>query len=364
MIQSGDRACVLADQASPGALRVFPRSLRSPLVALTHRLAVAALVAAPAVTVLHAPPAFAAPPAADVQRATQRFIKGTELLKQGRHAQALEEFKQSYALVPSPNSHLYIARCLAQLGQTRAAWLEFDRTAAEATNGGPKYAQTHDSALQERDDLSSRLALVAIVVQGADPSASVRVGSYDLPPDRIGQPFPIDPGQVDVVMQAPGRPPVVQTITLRAGERRDVIVAPPAAPVGPVAAVAEAPAPRRLNGLRVGAVVAGAVGVAGFIMFAVEGAASKSTFNSLSATCGGRAGCAGASPAQRNEANSQISSGQTQQTVANVGVVIGAVGIATGVTLLALSFRRSPDARAPSGQLVVGPRWAGLQGSF
>jgi hypothetical protein len=336
-----------------------------------RHLALAALVAAP---VLGGGAAVAAPPgappsAADVTKATDVFKKATELFRSKKFVPALDHFKQSYALVPSPNSHLYIARCLAALGQARAAWLEFDRTSDEASAGGPKYAPTHDSALQERDELSAKLALVTVSVQPSDPAMVVRVGPYDVPPDRWGKPYPVDPGPTEVSVEIPGKPAIRQPISVARGERRDVALnAGPSALAGPVApppGAPGAPEPRRpINGLRIGAYVAAGVGVVGFVLLGVEGAASKSTYNTLDTDCAGKQGCPNPVGGRAN-ANSLISTGNSQQTIANVGLGVGLVGIAAGAALFVLSTRRHPsDAGPPAAELVVGPTWAGARGSF
>src|ERR1700679_3814796 len=109
-----------------------------------RHLALAALCAAPVRCGGGAALAGGTPSPADVTKATDVFKKATEQFKSKKFVPALDGFKQSYALVPSPNSHLYIARCLAALGKARAAWIEFDHTADEATAGGAKYAPTHD----------------------------------------------------------------------------------------------------------------------------------------------------------------------------------------------------------------------------
>ncbi len=108
-------------------------------------LTVAALLVAPVITVpvIAEGAAFAMPAAAgaaDVQKAVALFKKASELYGNKKYAPALDHFRQSYALVPSPNSHLYIARCVAFLGDPRSAWLEYDRTIDEAAAGGAKYA--------------------------------------------------------------------------------------------------------------------------------------------------------------------------------------------------------------------------------
>ena len=329
-----------------------------------RHLALAALVAAPVLCGVG--PALAAPSPADVAKATEVFKKATDQFKAKKFVPALDHFKQSYALVPSPNSHLYIARCLAALGQVRAAWIEFDHTANEATAGGAKYAPTHDSALQERDDLASKLALVAVSVQPSDPAMTVRVGPYDVPPDRWGKPYPVEPGAIEVTVQLPGKAPIHQPIRVAAGEKRDVALnAGPAVAVGPVEPPAEAPDSHPINGLRIGAYVAGGVGVIGFILLAVEGAASKSTYSTLSTDCGGNKGCPNPMGGRAN-ANNLISTGSSQQAIANAGLGIGLVGIAAGATLFVLSTRRPPSDAGPppSAELVVAPTWLGARGSF
>jgi hypothetical protein len=57
-----------------------------------------------------------------------------------------------------------------------------------------------------------------------------------------------------------------------------------------------------------------------------------------------------------------IEGGQTQQRIANVGLVIGIIGIATGVTLFVIS--KPKTATEPTTSAVVGPSFIGLSGTF
>src|SRR3954465_12224504 len=141
----------------------------------------AALVALPLITtaspVLAQPP----PPSADAtQKATAFFTKGGELFKAKRFGAALEQFEQSYRLVPSPNSHLYIARCRRDMGETRAAYLEFDKVLAEAIERGEKYAPTRQSARTEPHELTPKLGFGTVNGQGAGPGTPVRLGAEAL----------------------------------------------------------------------------------------------------------------------------------------------------------------------------------------
>jgi hypothetical protein len=308
-------------------------------------------------------PADRAPTTAQVQKATGLFVKATELFKAKKYSAALEEFRASYALVPSPNSHLYIARCLSFSGDAREAWIEFDRTAAEASNGGAKYAPTHDSAVAERDELGIKLGFVTVAAPNADPTLSIRIAGHDVPSDRVGKPYPVTPGPVEVVVQAPGKPPLRQTVTVGSGERRDVdLNAPVAAPAGPVESAPVVVEKKGVSPLRIGAFVAGGVGVVGFALFAAGGVLSSSTYSDLKTLCMNQQGCPNGN---RTLANQKISAGNTQQTLADVGLGVGIAGLATGAALFVVSTRQPPsDASQPTAGLVVGPSWIGAQGSF
>lgn len=312
------------------------------------------------------PPPAATPPAAapggDTAKATQLFMKGSELFKAKKFIPALEHFKQSYATVPSPNSHLYIARCLAAIGETRLAWLEFDAVAEEAAARAasePKYVPTRDSANVERDELAPKLGLVTVDVLRPDPAATVRIGAWPVPRDRWGRAYPVDPGTYDARLESPGRPPVQGTFTIGPGQRRGLSLDGG----GAIAEGPKAPAPSgsKMTPLRIGGIVAASVGVVGFAMFAGGGIASTGTYSDLKTKCGGDSGgCGGL------DVSGDISKGQTQQAIANAGLIIGAVGIAAGATMIGLSFRggAQKDAGKPTAELVLGPSWAGISGSF
>jgi len=81
---------------------------------------------------------------------------------------------------------------------------------------------------------------------------------------------------------------------------------------------------------------------------------AKSTYDDLNKACNG-----GPCPPSKN---GEISSGKTQQVVANVGLGIGIVGVALGATLFVLSMPKStPDSGAA---LVVTPTGLRLDGYF
>ena len=310
--------------------------------------------------------AASAAPAADnsanaAKKATAYFTKGVDLYNTKKFALALEQFKLSYAAVPSPNSHLYIARCIAKLGDAHAGYAEFDKVIAEATERGKtedKYLRTRDSAREERDELLSKVALVTINVVHPGPTTVVRIGDTEVPREQWDKPFAVPPGAVEAKISAGDRLIDSKSATINAGQSQTLVLDAAAAPVVATGPGGEQPTTKGgKSSLRPVGIALGAVGVAGFAMFAVAGSMSKSTYSKLEKDCGVSGPC----PASHAD---DISAGKTQQTLANVGLIVGAVGVAAGATLIVLSLGKSKSAPAPTTGLVVGPGYLGVNGRF
>lgn len=308
-------------------------------------------------------PAAPQPTQEQVKQATAHFMKGNELFAAKKFELALAEFKASYAAVPSPNSLLYVARSLEQLGQRRAAHAEFGKVVEQAearAAAEPKYAPTAASARSEQAELAAKLAWLTVHVRGASESATLRVGSDVIAREAWQQPLAVDPGEVTLVVDAPPNPSVSQTITVQAGDKRDVeldaspklAAAPPAAPPES----APAASTNSASTLRTAAFVAGGVGVVGLGLFIGAGASANGTYSDLEDACGSRP-C----PASRQ---GDIDSGRSMQTLANVGLVVGGVGLGSGVVLFLLSRRSPKAAEAVASHVVVAPGYGGVRGTF
>ncbi|WP_437677979.1 tetratricopeptide repeat protein [Sorangium sp. So ce131] len=315
----------------------------------------------------------AATPTPDaVEKAQSLFKKGAALYESKRYALALEQFRGSYAAVASPNSHLYIARCLADLGDLPEAYLEFEQVAQEAAARAktePRYAQTEQTAQLERDDVARKIALVNVTVAHPESATSLTIAGKEVPRARWGKPFPVKPGKAEVVLRTRTGSDV-QTVPVSAGETKSLTLGADAS--GPAAAPDEAsqipdeqpdmlppesPSPRAY--LRPYAYAAGGVGVAGLAVFTVAGLMANGTYSDLSESCGGPC------PPDRQD---DVDAGKAQKTVANVGLAVGALGLVAGTTLFILSFSGGGAAEtsgaAASPQLVVGPGFTGLRGTF
>src|SRR4051812_6196966 len=110
----------------------------------------AALAGALLVTLCPASGRAQKPPA--TAEAETQFFAGQKLYTDKGYEQALVAFRASYAAVPSPNSHLYIARCLREMGRVAAAYDEYSKVileSADRVGSDQKYEATQKAASAE-----------------------------------------------------------------------------------------------------------------------------------------------------------------------------------------------------------------------
>lgn len=299
------------------------------------------------------------------EQAQARFARGRDLMGKKQYDEALVEFRASHEIVASPNTRLEIARCLRAAGKLVAAYAELGRTSVEAKEmlgQDHRYQKALDASAAERKEIEPQLGFVTLTVQNATPDTKVAIDGEELRRAAWSEPVPVTPANSQIVITTPGHPPVEQTVTLAAGQRQSLTIdalqgdASAAAPPAPDAPAPDTTPPPR-SSLRPLAYGVGAVGAAGLLTFGVFALLAKSTYDDLNAACAG-----GPCPASKS---GEIDSGKTQQTVANVGLVLGAAGLAAGVTLFVLT---APKSSAPSSSasaaLVVSPGWSGVRGQF
>jgi len=304
-------------------------------------------------------PAVATP----VQReqAQARFARGKELLGKKQYEAALVEFRASHEIVGSPNTRLELARCLRGMGKLVAAYAELGRTAVEAkelVGQDNRYQKAFDSATAERADIEPQLGFVVLTIQNPTDDTKVTVGGEEIRRAAWGEPAPAVAGATEVLVETPGHGPVKRTLTLVAGQKTALTVDAQSGelPANPSAPPPEPPLPESTTSpLRTWAYVAGGVGAAGLVTFGIAGVMARSTYNDLNSACNG-----GPCPPDKT---GEISSGKTQQTIANVGLGLGIAGVAAGATLFALSLQQK-GTPAPTTGLVVSPGWMGVRGSW
>jgi hypothetical protein len=173
------------------------------------------------------------------------FMEGRRLVKEGKLAEACPKFEASFKAEPALGTLLTLADCHEKTGRTATAWVEFSEAREMAARHGDDRAT---AAAQRATALEAKL--IKLVVK---PAATAVRGLVVMRDDSditelLGVPTPIDPGEHEIRVSAPGYVTAVVKVTATAlGATIDaqvpVLVKTPAAPPTEPAAAAKAPTP-------------------------------------------------------------------------------------------------------------------------
>jgi hypothetical protein len=303
-------------------------------------------------------------------QAMAHFTAGKQAIEQKSWEKATLELRASLDVVNSPNARLVLARTLRDSGSLGDAWTEYSRTIGDATKLAAtedRYAKTAEAASSERAELEPKLAFVVVTVAHAPPDATLKASGRLVSPEEWSKPIVVPAGAVDVVLaDASGQELGRQTVSATVGQKTAVALdAQPQSKAKPAPEVADdekhddahvvdtPPATSDGSKLRLYSYVVGGIGVASLALFGVYGLIDNSTYSDLQSACPHNA----CPPGKQSE----VDAGRTQQTIANVSLVVGAVGVAAGATLFVLSL--SPKS-SPNTGLVMAPGYLGLRGSL
>lgn len=308
--------------------------------------------------------------AAELERAQALFLQGKAELDANRHQPALDAFRASYDTVASPNSHLFVARCLSTLGDVAGAYREYGLVADEARQAAAtdkKYEATRAAAEAEQTELRGKVGFLLVRVEGATSDVAVTVAETSVPMGSLALPVPVNPGLIEVRAATPAGGSAESLVMIAPGEHKEVslALAPSDAPSpmldDAVAADAEDPDQVARKRLRTSAYVAAGVGAAGFLTFAVAGSMARSQYSTLQDECAG--------PCPR-ERQGDIDAGRRSQLIANVGLAVGAIGLGTGTVLYLVSRPKAQGDTAAAtsppmtAEVAAGPSWLGVRGTF
>lgn len=291
------------------------------------------------------------PVAAPVTTPAERdFRAGQQLFLEERYREALAYFRRSFQARPSPNSRLYVARCLAESGELLAAHEEYKRLIVQVSEEATpeKYAETQKAATQERSRLRSRLSWLHISIPHQIPGVVVTLAGQQLSQQDLAEDIYLLPGPIDLHATAPGYASFSQRLYLQAGQAAQVAIVWPE----PVA-IARPPPPAKVerphaNSVLPLAVVSAGVGLAGF---------------------GTWAAFALRADARRDDCRPELCSPAVEEahrfdtTVSQVGLGVGVAGVLSGAILWV--FGRSSPAQTPSAlELSLGPYQVNVAGRF
>jgi hypothetical protein len=309
--------------------------------------------------------ASAEPSAADRATARSLATEGYWALHDKRYAEAADRFSRADSLVHAPTLTLDLARSLVGIGQFVEAQERYELIIREGIDpkAPPSWQRAFTDAKAELAALRPRLAWVTITVSGGN-DAHVTIDGIEVPAAAIGVRRAINPGAHEFAVGANGFVGNRQALALTEGQEGAVKLelhvdpsqqqAEPE-PVTPKPAAAP-PAPPARN--RTPAYVAFGVAGVGLIAGGVTGALWLQKRSTLEKHCPDPEHCLA-------EDADTVSAYHTLGIIAPTAFIVGAAGLATGITLWALdSGSPSTSGRGPVLRPYVGLGSIGARGSF
>jgi hypothetical protein len=247
--------------------------------------------------------ASAAPARAEVDPAEALFQKGIKDLEAGRYETACPPIEQSYRIDPRIGTLFALAECESKRGRIATAVARYEQYLAQHGKlPRDKKAKQGDRALVARrqvDVLKPDLPRLTLVLPREAPrDMVVRRDGATVAEDALGAAIPVDPGDHVITTAAPGGALSEVRLKLARGQQMrlvlTVVAAPAAAPPlagSPPGAAAAPPAPvvatdaKPTSGRRVGAYVAGGIGIAGLIVGGVFGGLALGQKSTVDANC-------------------------------------------------------------------------------
>ena len=316
--------------------------------------------------------------------AQQRFWEGRAAYDAHHYSVALEAFRASMSIVNSPNSRLYVARCLRELGQLDGAVFEYEETAREAlvrARTDARYAGTRDAAGTELAALAPRVGHLRFAISNPPPQLRVRIGDREIPAGASVLSIPLMPGVTTVVADAPGYRSQQYRVTIAAGSEATLPISlvpmaestgcpgancsPPSTTATQTSTVAPAPRPAAAAGTQPHTAAVAppttvarqsyafavplVIGGVGAIATAVLGSLTWLQYQQLVGGCP----IACATSAQYD---SLTSPGIALETATNVAIGVTAIGIVAGVVVWLVTRPSSTQSRVSVGYGTLAAR--------
>lgn len=311
----------------------------------------------------------AEPSSAEKSVAESLFQEGKSLMAEGKLDTACPKLAESQRIDPGAGTLTALALCHRAAGKTATAWSEFREVLSFARRDGRK--DREQVAQENIAELEPKLSRLRIVVDPAAEAQRVEVRVDETNITRVvwNQAFPVDPGQRRVVATAPGKKPFETTLNI-GNERDEKTVKISALEDDPRASAsvsdrggAKADTKSGTSTQRIiGDVVTG-VGVVGLGVGAVFGLRAMSKNNDSDRLCPPGAACTDPAGVAASE------DAKSAATIANIGIIGGAVLVVTGLVLVITSPSSSPavdgkPARAATNGITIRPSVLGLTGRF
>jgi hypothetical protein len=152
------------------------------------------------------------------------FREGRDLVKAGRWAPACDKFAESLSLEPATGTMMNLADCEERLGKLMSArmrWEELVRSLPRT--GDPR----RDHAQRRLEQVDARLSGLTIRLSRKAPAGTrILMDSLPLGRDSVGRVLLLGPGDHVVSVDVPNRALRTYWVSLREGEKRELVVEP------------------------------------------------------------------------------------------------------------------------------------------
>jgi hypothetical protein len=211
----------------------------------------------------------------------------------------------------------------------------------------------------------------------SSPAVSLKIDGREVPEPLSGKAINLDPGKHQLVLERPGAEPITRTILAQQGvQNRSVEIRLANAALGSdgsssvgLDSVSSSSSP-----MRTGAYVAWGVGAIGLGAFAVLGTLARTDKDRFEEECANQTSIpANVKPGVCLDTtlDDRRSTYEREEVMADVGLLTGIIGAATGTVLFILSKDSSaPEKSEDSASLkldvspTLGGAWAGVRGAF
>jgi hypothetical protein len=177
-----------------------------------------AIISGLGVALLTSSAAFADVGADQSAAAEALFRSGRDLMAAGKIVEACPKFAESQRMDPKLGTLMNLALCHDKAGKTASAWAEYTQAAEIAKRVGQadreKVASDRAHALEP--------SLVHVIIDATDaPGQAVTLDQRTIGPGAFGTAVPVDPGDHEVRVTAPGKKTFLQSFKMdpQAGDR-------------------------------------------------------------------------------------------------------------------------------------------------
>jgi hypothetical protein len=275
--------------------------------------------------------------------AAETLYKDAKVLMEGGHyAAACPKLEESNRLDPGTGTLLALALCHEGEGKTASAWGEFTAVAVASKRAGridrEQLARERAAALEK---ILSRLTIKVDDGQKKSASLEVKLDGVLVRAEDWGVAKPADPGTHLVEASAPGKKAFASTVIIEAtNDTKSVTLAledvKPESSPPPRRVEAPSSEPSAPSSRRTWSFIVGGAGVAVLGAGVVVGAVAVSKNNDAKALCAPGTRCM-----DLNAVGLSHDAG-TFATIADVGVLVGLVGVGVGTYLFITSSPHAP----------------------